>query len=92
MEEVRSHWNWAPGSGFLNNSEGKTAHIEPKQLVLLGLGYVIDNVLLAYQDEKRVVFFTILAVVRMVIWTMRKKGLYDGANFCHCELNLFFGQ
>ena len=20
-EEVRSHWNWAPGSGFLNNSE-----------------------------------------------------------------------
>ena len=19
MEEVRSHWNWAPGSGFLNN-------------------------------------------------------------------------
>ena len=21
MEEVRSHWNWAPDSGFLNNSE-----------------------------------------------------------------------
>ena len=20
-EEVRSHWNWVPGSGFLNNSE-----------------------------------------------------------------------
>ena len=122
-EEVRSHWNWAPGSGFLNNSEFSltwwlarnalplfslnfragladmpdcarccscleeiaehafyhcervrpfwewTARIEPKQLVLLDVGYVVDNV----QGEKRVVFLVILAVARMVIWTTRNK-------------------
>ena len=104
MEEILSHWNWAPGSGFFNNSEFSltwwlagnalplfglnykagladmpdcprcgygleetaehafyyassfvrsfwnqvgdwTAHIEPKQLVLLDVGYDIDNVL-----------------------------------------------
>ena len=101
LEEVRSHWNWAPGSGFLNNSEFSLtwwlarnpllllgwyhkagpadvpdylrcssclkqtaepafyycervrsfwnhigewmARIEPQQLVLLDVGYVIDN-------------------------------------------------
>ena len=42
--------------------------------------YVVDNVLLPFQGEKRVVF---LAVARMVIWTTRKKGLYDDANFSH---------
>ncbi len=26
----------------------------------------------------------------MVIWTTRKKGLYDDANFSHCDLILFF--
>ena len=35
------------------------------------------------------VFFVILAVARMVIWTTRKKGLYDGANFSHHHLILF---
>ena len=89
-EEIRSHWNCAPGSSFLNNSvflltwlfragradmpdcarcssgleetaehafyycervrpfwdhvEEWTARIEPKQLVLLDVGYVVDNV------------------------------------------------
>ena len=36
------------------------------------------------------VFLAILTVVRMVIWTMRKKGLYDDANFFHRDLILFF--
>ena len=112
-EEIRSHWNWAPGSSFSNNSEFSltwqlarnalpllslnfragladmpectccgsgleetaehafyyckqvrpfwdhvrelTAHIEPKQLVLLDVGYVVDNVLPLFQGEKRVV-------------------------------------
>ena len=66
------------------------AHIEPKQLVLLYAGYVIDNVLPPYQDEKRVVFLAILAVARMVNWTTRKKELDDGANFSHRDLILFF--
>ena len=146
-EEIRSHWNWAPGSSFLNNefsltwrlvrnalpllglnykagladmpdcprcSSGLeetaehafyycervrpfwdhvgewTARIEPKQLVLLDVGYVVDNVLPPFQGEKRVVFLAILAVARMVIWITRKKGLYDDANFSHRDLVLYF--
>ena len=148
-EEIRSHWNWAPGLSFLNNSEflltwrrlvqnalplvglnykagladmpdcprcasgleetavhaffhcerfrpfwnhvGEwTARIEPKQLVLFDLGYVVDNVLPPYQGEKRVVLLAILAVARMVIWTTRNKGLYDDANFSHRDLVLYF--
>ena len=148
VEEIRSHWNWAPGSSFLNNSKFSltwrlarnalpllglnykagladmpncprcgsgleetaehafyycervrpfwdhvgewTARIEPKHLVLLGVGYVVDNVLPPFQGEKRVVFLAILAVARMVIWTTRKKGLYDDANFSHHDLVLYF--
>ena len=56
--------------------------------MLLDVGYIEDNVLL--QDEKRLVFFAILAVARMVIWMTQKKGLYDGANFSHRDLILFF--
>ena len=70
--------------------ESRRARIEPKQLVLLDVGYVIDNVLPLYQGGKRVLFLAILAADRMVIWTTRKKGLYDGANFSHCDLILFF--
>ena len=125
VEEIRSHWNWAPGSSFFNNSKflltwrlvrnalpfvglnykagladmldciccssgleetaehafyyceqvrlfwdhvGEwTVRIGPKQLVLLDVGYVVDNVLPPFQGEKRVVFLAILAVVRMVM-------------------------
>ena len=40
--------------------------------------------------EKRVVFLAILAVARMGIWMTQKKGLYDGANFSHRDLILYF--
>ena len=134
-EGIRSHWNWAPGSSFLNNSEFSltwrlvqnalpylglnykadladmpicarcgggleeraehafyycervrpfwdhigewTARIEPKQLLLLDVGYVVDNVLPPFQGENRVVFLAILAVAQMVICTTRNKELYD---------------
>ena len=33
---------------------------------------------------------TILPVARIVIWTTRKKELYDDANISHCDLILFF--
>ena len=35
-------------------------------------------------------FLAILAVARMVIWSTRKKGLYDDANFSHRDLVLYF--
>ena len=66
------------------------ARIEPKQLVLLDAGYVVDNVLPPFQGKKRVVFLANLAVARMVIWMTRKKGLYDDANFSHRDLISFF--
>ena len=61
-----------------------------KCITLLDVGYVVDNVLPPFQGEKRVVFLVILAVVRMVIWTTRNKGLYDDANFSHRDLVLYF--
>ena len=67
-----------------------TTHVEPKQVMLLDLGYFVDNVLPQLQGEKRVMFLTILAVAGMVIWTTRKNGLYDGANFSHRDLILLF--
>ena len=67
-----------------------TARIEPKLLVLLDVGYVVDNVDPPFQGEKRVVFLAILAVARMVIWTTRNKGLYDDASFSHRDLVLYF--
>ena len=57
-ERVRSFWDHA---GVW------TALIEPKQLVLLDVSYVVDNVLPPFQGEKRVVFLAILAVARIVI-------------------------
>ncbi len=61
-------------------SESGQPSIEPKQFVLLDVGYVID-IFPRFQGKKRVVFLAILAVARMVIWTTRNKGLYDDANF-----------
>ena len=147
-EEIRSHWNWAPGSSFLDNSGFSftwrlawnalplrdlnykagladmpdcprcssgleetaehafyycervrpfwdhvgewTARIEPKKLVLLDVGYVVDCVLPPFHGEKRVVFLAILAAARMVIWTTQNKGMYDDANFSHRDLVLYF--
>ena len=60
---------------FLDQVGEWTARIKPKQLVLLNVGYVVDNVLPPFQGEKRVVFLAFLAVARMVIWTTRKKGV-----------------
>ena len=66
-----------------------TVHIDPKQLLLLEVGYIVDNIDPPYWGERHVVFLAILAVARMVIWETWKKGLYDGANFFHCDLIFF---
>ena len=40
MEEVRLHWNWAPGSGFLDNSKFSfTWRLGRNALPLFGLNY-----------------------------------------------------
>ena len=148
LEEVRSSWNWAPGAGFLNNSEFSltwrlarnalpvasvlykadmavlpfctrcnsgeeetvehaffncckvrpfweyvnevTARIAPNQLVPLDVGYVVDNVGPPFSGEKRKVFFAELAVARMVIWTTRLRGLYEGVSFSCRDLIYYF--
>ena len=64
--------------------------ISSRQLVLLDVDYVVDNVDPPYRGEKRKVFLAILAVARMVIWQTRNKGLYESANFSHRDLILFF--
>ena len=69
-----------------------TARIEPKQLVLLDVGYVVDNFLPQFQGEEPVGFLAILAVARMVIWTTWKKGFYEDANFSHRSLGISFGS
>ena len=58
--------------------------------MLLEVVYVVDNIDPPYQGEKRMVFLTILSVARIVIWEMRNKGLYEGANISHRDLILFF--
>ena len=58
--------------------------------MLLDVGYVIDNIVPWYKGEKHVVFLVILAVAQMVIWVTRNKGLYEGANFSHQDLILYF--
>ena len=55
--------------------------------MLLDIGYVVDNVDPSYRDEKREVF---LPMARMVIWKTPNKGLYEGVNFSHRDLILFF--
>ena len=75
---------------FWSHVEEWTARISPRELVLLDVGYVLDNVDSPFQGKKCVVFLMILAVARMVIWQTRNKGLYDGANFSYCDLILFF--
>ena len=67
-----------------------TARVEPKQLVLLGVGCVVDSVLPPFQGERCVVFLAILSVARMVIWSTRSRRLCGDANFSHRDLVLYF--
>ena len=53
---------------FWSHVEEWTARIDPKQLVVLDVGYVVDNADPPYRGEKRVVVLTIPVVARMVIW------------------------
>ena len=81
MPKLRSLWQWFRRNVF--------ARLQ-LQLVLLNVGFVVNNVDPLFPGEKRVVFLAILALAIMVIWQTRNKGLYDGANFFHRALILFF--
>ena len=75
---------------FWSHVEEWTACISPKQLMLLDIGYVVDNIDPPYQGEKRVLFLAILVVARMMILETLNGRLYDRANFSHRDLILFF--
>ena len=92
LEETASHafYYCKRVRPFWNHFDEWTARISPRELVLLDVGYVLDNVDPLFQGEKRVVFLVILAVARMVIWQTQNKGLYEGANFSYRDLILFF--
>ena len=93
LEETAEHtYYFERDCPFWDHVGEWTARIEPKQLVLLDVSYVVDNVLPPFQGEKRVVLLAILAVARMMIWQTRKKGLHDNANFSHFDLVLYFRQ
>ena len=57
---------------FLSHAREWTARIDLKQLVLLDVGYVVDNYDPLYQGEKPVVFLVIRAVARIMIWETLK--------------------
>ena len=88
LEETAEHafYNCERVSPFWDHVGEWTTRIEPKQLVLHDVDYVVDNVLPPFQGVKCELFLAILAVARMVIWTTRKKGLYDDANFSRRDL------
>ena len=52
---------------FWSHVGERIVRIDPKQLELLDIGYVVDNVDPPYKGEKRVGFLVILVVARMVI-------------------------
>ena len=60
---VRVHWFW-------DNSASQTVSASQRWLRR-------DNLDPPWTGVKRWVFFAILAIARMVIWTTRQKGLYD---------------
>ena len=87
---LRAFYNCERIRPFSSHVREWTVHIDPKQLVLLDVGYVVNNVDPPYRGEKHVVFLAILAVSGMVIWVTQNKGLYDCVKFSHRDLILFF--
>ena len=68
LEETASHAYYSNQVRLFWGHVGEwTAHIGPKQLVLLEFSYIVDNVDLPWKSDKRVVFLAILAVARMAI-------------------------
>ena len=59
--------------------------IDPEQLVLLDVGYVVDNSDPPKRGEKQKVYLTIL-----MVWTTWMKALYEGKSFSHLDLIILF--
>ena len=63
LEETAEHTYYCKQvCSFWDHVGEWTARIEPKQLVLLDVGYVVNNVLPPFQGEKCLVFLAILAI------------------------------
>ncbi|CAE1313253.1 unnamed protein product [Acanthosepion pharaonis] len=67
-----------------------TARLAPEQLVSIDRAYACDNVSPPYSGMKRMVFLTLMATARMVIWTTRKEEILRGNRLPHSDLNRFF--
>jgi len=67
-----------------------TARIAPNQWVPLDVGYIVDNVSPPFSGEKQKVFFAILAVARMVVWTTRNKELHGSEELSCRDLITYF--
>ena len=77
-EKVRPLW------GYVNEV---TARIDCKKpRIPLDVAYVCDNVSPPWIGQKRMVFLTLLAVARMVIWTTRLNEIHKGHIFSHQNL------
>ena len=74
---------------FWDHVREVTARINPKQLVLLDVGYVVDSFNPLWKDKKWRVSPAILAVAWVVICTMQQKGLCDGAKLFLPRSDLF---
>ena len=74
LEETALHdfYNCERVRPFWSQVREWMTRIDSKQLVLLDVGYVVDNVDPLGKGEKRVAFLVILAVALMVIWETRK--------------------
>lgn len=66
--------------------------IASEYLLSIDLAYAYDNLSPPYSVEKRMMFFTLLTVARMVIWTLRTEGILRYERYYYRDLSGFFGH
>lgn len=95
---LRTVWPWFRGNGcacLLSLSSSAPpldfvgellVRIAPKKLVLIDRKYASDNVSHPYSGVKRIVFLSLLATARMVIWTVQKEEILRCERCSHQDL------
>ena len=91
-EETASHafYHCPQVSPFWEFVGELTARIVPDKIVPMVPAFVLSNVSPPFSGVKRMVFFSLLAVARMVVWTTRKEGILRGEGYSYQDLILFF--